>query len=237
MKMAVVSIVGGASCLALGFAAGYIFATRKLEDEMAEMYTKEINDFVAQWKAEHEGSGEDEKENPEKLVKNEKKPSDVEAKLKEHAKKIEEYHDYSAQYRPRVSKKKAEKPDLETLKAQLEEDDNVKIGPDGDILDSDEYFEEPESVDRGYIEVVSMKMADLIHPDYDRITLEWYDGNGILVDDGGSAVSEDEEKMLVGDDALTMFGELDPENPDLVFVVNHRLRTIFEVVKVDEDFE
>lgn len=245
MKTAAVSIVVGASCLGLGFAAGYFFATRKLEDEMAETYTKEIHDFVNQWKAEHEGfeaatKGNLKKaggENPEKLVENEKKPSDVESKLKEHAKKIEEYHDYSDQYRPRTSKKKVEKPDLEALKAQLDAEDEVKIGPDGDILEEEEGFEEPAPVDRGYIEVVSMKMADLIHPDYDRITLEWYDGNGVLVDDGGDAVSQDEEKVLVGDEALAMFGELDPENPDLVFVVNHRLRTIFEVVKVDEDFE
>lgn len=59
---------------------------------------------------------------------------------------------------------------------------------------------------------------------FDKITLEYYEGNDMLVEEiTGDAVDVD---MAIGRDSLKMFGEFEK---DLVYVRNERLETDYEV--------
>ena len=63
--------------------------------------------------------------------------------------------------------------------------------------------------------------------EYDTISLTYYEGDGVMVDDCDEAMDDDEIERTVGYEALNHFGEYED---DSVFVRNEELKTDYEIL-------
>lgn len=228
MKLSKIGVLVGAVCLPIGFAMGYFVASRKLEKELTQWYTNEIDlfkkDFI---------------EGFEKASKYQEDKTEVKTLCDEEKVKAP-HHDYSARYRG----KEAKKPSLKELKERMEDElveDEVVMGPQGEVLDaSDDGFEEVEEPNRGdrdLIEVMDSKEADQKYPHYERGVFEYYAENGVLVDEDEAPVDPDDWELYIGDEVSQNLQDEKYEDSESVFVVNHRFCYVFEIIFVTEMYQ
>ncbi len=83
-------------------------------------------------------------------------------------------------------------------------------------------------------------VPEIIPPDefqkdesYDAITFTYFNGDGVLVDDGGDPISSKDAAMLLGDDALNHFGEYDDF---AVYVKNNLHGAYYEIILDDRRY-
>lgn len=91
--------------------------------------------------------------------------------------------------------------------------------------------EKEESVDMSKPEVISPEEFGNI-PGYYEMQLEYYD-NGIVVDEDGVELTEQQIEDMIGHESLTTFGEYED---DSVFVRNDELETYFEILAMRETY-
>lgn len=113
-----------------------------------------------------------------------------------------------------------------------------------EVIDSNEYREiakiykgntsdsEEEEEDEDMFEPYVISPDEFDEEGYDTVTL-YYHEDGVLVDQLTKEIIENVDE-LIGEDSLTHFGEYED---DSVFVRNDRLKTDFEILRVNERYE
>lgn len=71
-----------------------------------------------------------------------------------------------------------------------------------------------------------------LNGDYDAMTFTYF-RDGVLVDDGGDPLSTEDAAMLLGDDALSHFGEYEDNS---VYVKNDVHAAYYEIIRIDRDY-
>lgn len=97
--------------------------------------------------------------------------------------------------------------------------------------DVDPEAEFPQDDAPGVPYVISAQQFATEYPFFDKVTLEYYEHNGILVDEDGVHVEDIDE--TIGKDSLLRIGEYEP---DVVYVRNEELNVDFEVCRIRRDF-
>lgn len=105
-----------------------------------------------------------------------------------------------------------------------ESEDSSDVDPETEFPQDDE----PEE-DKPYVITAGQFARE--YPQFDKVTLEYYEYNGILVSEETDAIENIEE--TIGKDALKRIGEYEP---DVVYVRNERLETDYEVCRIHSDF-
>ena len=100
-----------------------------------------------------------------------------------------------------------------------------------DSSDVDPEAEFPQDDAPGVPYVISAQQFAIEYPFFDKVTLEYYEHNGILVDEDGVHVEDIDE--TIGKDSLLRIGEYEP---DVVYVRNEELNVDFEVCRIRRDF-
>lgn len=97
--------------------------------------------------------------------------------------------------------------------------------------DVDPEAEFPQDDAPGVPYVISAQQFATEYPFFNKVTLEYYEHNGILVDEDGVHVEDIDE--TIGKDSLLRIGEYEP---DVVYVRNEELNVDFEVCRIRRDF-
>lgn len=71
-----------------------------------------------------------------------------------------------------------------------------------------------------------------LNGDYDAMTFTYF-RDGVLVDDVGDPLSTEDAAMLLGDDALSHFGEYEDNT---VYVKNDIHAAYYEIIRIDRDY-
>jgi hypothetical protein len=100
-----------------------------------------------------------------------------------------------------------------------------------DSSDVDPEAEFPQDDAPGVPYVISAQQFATEYPFFDKVTLEYYEHNGILVDEDGVHVEDIDE--TIGKDSLLRIGEYEP---NVVYVRNEELNVDFEVCRIRRDF-
>lgn len=116
-----------------------------------------------------------------------------------------DYTKFFAKYAPSVAEEFA-KPLSEEEAENKEEHDDIP-----EIIPPDEYG---------------------LNGDYDAMTFTYF-RDGVLVDDGGDPLSTEDAAMLLGDDALSHFGEYEDNT---VYVKNDVHAAYYEIIRIDRDY-
>jgi hypothetical protein len=105
--------------------------------------------------------------------------------------------------------------------------------PAGNIFDVVKEPSPKELRDKAYPYVIS---EDEFHQDeehYDKITLTYYEGDGVLADERDQLVPD--IKGTIGKDSVTHFG-YDKNNPDVIYVRNDARKADFEVIRDEQTY-
>lgn len=128
--------------------------------------------------------------------------------------------------------------DSQRISEEMDEDFSDEDDQPDEIEDSDE--EEPvvdadmtdlEGVDRSRPYIISE--AEFREGDYDKITLAYYEGDDVLVDDRGMPISSIDK--TVSDEALIAFGQRS-NDPNIVYVRNEAINSDFEIARDDRSW-
>ena len=71
------------------------------------------------------------------------------------------------------------------------------------------------------------------YEDYDRVTITYYEGDGVLTDDADKTIPDVDK--TVGTSNLRKFGK-GSDNADIVYVRNERINTSFEIARVEGSY-
>lgn len=152
---------------------------------------------------------------------------EVDTELADDIEKPQKTRDYSSYHANKIEEEKAKMAELLKQERYIQE---VAKGP----ADSEDEEEEEEVMleDLPPIHLITADEfldATDYFTSYDKISLTYYDGDGVLTDDREEPVND--INKIIGDDATSSFG-LDPTEPDVVYVRNNRIKTDFEIVRV-----
>jgi hypothetical protein len=117
------------------------------------------------------------------------------------------------------------KPDKKTYTRY----NDMVTGRDGAVVES--FKEHDEEIDP--VRVISLDEFNHEHPEFDKITINYYDLDDTLADEQEEVISNPD--YIVGPEALLNFGQ-DSEDPDIVYVRNCRLSIDYEVVRVNQSY-
>ena len=108
-----------------------------------------------------------------------------------------------------------------------ESEDSSDVDPEAEFPQDDE--PEEDTSDKPY--VISAGQFAREYPQFNKVTLEYYEYNGILVSENNDSIENIAE--TIGADSLKRIGEYEP---DVVYVRNERLETDYEVCRIHSDF-
>lgn len=84
------------------------------------------------------------------------------------------------------------------------------------------------------IEIISRDEFGTASDEYDKIDLEYFEADGVLSEDGDGNC---DIPSTIGYDALKAFGEIDEDEPDVVYVRNNRIKAVFDVKKISGSYD
>ena len=228
MKPWIKILIGAISGFAGGFAAGFLFH-KKLNDIQFEEIDEEEMAKIA----------EDLKVNNE-----EKKPASVIDKfpnvvdLPEDEDKLKQALQGKTDYIKASDAAKDKAKAAHSAIKDYSDEENADGLPiyDIDEEDLDENFLEmleEETVEPGQMEpphIISLSEFYNERPEYDKITIEWYDEDDVYLDENEEII--DDITTYVGSNAKNLFNKTSPDgDPDICFVRNERYGSDYEIVR------
>ena len=130
--------------------------------------------------------------------------------------------DTKDEYKGKVQYLAYDKMGLEGADQEAESEESSDVDPEAEF---------PQDDAPGVPYVISAQQFATEYPFFDKVTLEYYEHNGILVDEDGVHVEDIDE--TIGKDSLLRIGEYEP---DVVYVRNEELNVDFEVCRIRRDF-
>lgn len=89
-------------------------------------------------------------------------------------------------------------------------------------------------VDQSSAYAVTYEEFDGENEEYTKTTLTYFKGDDTVADEVDDIIQDVEATL--GSEGLTSFGKLDPDNPDVAYIRNDRLRTDYEVILEERSF-
>lgn len=130
--------------------------------------------------------------------------------------------DTKDEYKGKVQYLAYDKMGLSEADQEAESEESSDVDPEAEF---------PQDDAPGVPYVISAQQFATEYPFFDKVTLEYYEHNGILVDEDGVHVEDIDE--TIGKDSLMRIGEYEP---DVVYVRNEELNVDFEVCRIRRDF-
>lgn len=126
----------------------------------------------------------------------------------------------------------AQGQEQEEVVVESKEDKIVNVFGSHDTDDFN-YDEEVPNRDPDHPYVITYDEFNEEEQDFEKISLTFYEGDGVLADDKDSPVPD--EDSIVGDENLSKFG-YGSKDHNIVYVRNEHLESDFEILRTAEDF-
>lgn len=129
----------------------------------------------------------------------------------------------------------------------VEEDKMERLGPDVPIYndykkvakhykpDLEEVSKAMSPINTSEPYVIDMEDFSEDHNEFDKLTIYYYEEDGVLVDDNEELITD--ISSVIGDQALPCFDDPERYDKNVVYVRNERLSIDYEIIKVDSSYQ